>query len=227
MRRFSRRDILRIGSAGLVASLAACTGGSGAEVEPEPRRARLAARPGGVHPTTAASGTHRLGLESSRDGVLYTPRCPSRVPTPLVLMLHGAGGHGARALRFLERLADEAGFLVLCPDSRGRTWDAIIGGFGSDVEFIDRALAHTFSRHDVDRSLIAAAGFSDGATYALALIRANGDLFSHGIGFSPGFVIPVPRHGLPRLFVSHGIDDEVLPIDRASRPLVRALRDQG
>jgi predicted esterase len=36
-------------------------------------------------------------------------------------------------------------------------------------------------------------GFSDGASYALSLGLANGDLFTHVLGFSPGFM-RVPRH---------------------------------
>jgi predicted esterase len=142
-------------------------------------------------------------------------------------MLHGATGRGTRALRFLEALADEAGFLVLCPDSRRYTWDAITGRFGIDVEFIDRALTQTFSRFAIDGRRIAVAGFSDGATYAIALARANGDLFTCGIAFSPGFLISVATHGRPRLFVSHGLADQVLPIDSASRAMVPALRRDG
>ncbi len=42
--------------------------------------------------------------------------------------------------------ADDAGLLLLAPESRGRSWDVILGGYGLGgyapyVEFIDRALA--------------------------------------------------------------------------------------
>jgi phospholipase/carboxylesterase len=37
-------------------------------------------------------------------------------------------------------LADEAGVILLAPESRGRTWDVLVGGYGPDVEFIGRAL---------------------------------------------------------------------------------------
>jgi len=33
-------------------------------------------------------------------------------------------------------------------------------------------------------------GFSDGASYALSVGITNGDLFTHVIAFSPGFVAP-------------------------------------
>jgi predicted esterase len=34
-------------------------------------------------------------------------------------------------------------------------------------------------------------------------------------------------HGKPRIFVSHGTDDEILPIDRTSRRLVPQLKQAG
>ncbi len=80
-----------------------------------------------------------------------------------------------------------------------------------------------FQQVFVDPNRISVGGFSDGASYALALGLANGDLFSRVIAFSPGFVPPVPRSGKPRVFVSHGDADAVLPIDRTSRRLVPAL----
>jgi phospholipase/carboxylesterase len=55
-----------------------------------------------------------------------------------------------RAERLLARFGstpDEAGLAVLAVDSRGTTWDAIRGGFGPDVAFLDRALERTFEIH--------------------------------------------------------------------------------
>jgi predicted esterase len=71
------------------------------------------------------------------------------------------------------------------------------------------------------------AGFSDGATYALALGRANGELFSDILAFSPGFLVPVHPAGRPRIYVSHGRSDPILPIDACSRVLVPLLRRDG
>lgn len=117
--------------------------------------------------------------------------------------------------------------ILLAPDSRDRTWDVLLGGYGPDVDFIDRALAHTFGRYAVDAEQVTVEGFSDGASYALGLGMANGDLFQRIIAFSPGFTPPSREEGRPAVFVSHGIADEVLPIDRCSRRIVPALRKQG
>ena len=74
---------------------------------------------------------------------------------------------------------------------------------------------------------IAIGGFSDGASYALTLGAINGDLFTAIVAFSPGFVVAGDRHGSPRVFVSHGTRDEILPINRTSRRIVPQLRDEG
>ncbi|HEX8091215.1 MAG TPA: alpha/beta hydrolase-fold protein, partial [Blastocatellia bacterium] len=95
------------------------------------------------------------------------------------------------------------------------------------VAFIDRALEHTFQLYNVKPARMAVAGFSDGASYALSLGVANGDLFTHIIAFSPGFLAPASRNGQPRIFVSHGVKDGVLPIDSCSRKIVPRLKHAG
>jgi phospholipase/carboxylesterase len=115
----------------------------------------------------------------------------------------------------------------VAPDSRGRTWDVILGGFGPDVEFINSALQYAFDRMAVDRARIGIGGFSDGASYALSLGVANGDLFTHVLAFSPGFIAPAGGRGKPQVFISHGTRDEVLPIDRTSRTIVPDLQRRG
>src|SRR4051812_36102370 len=94
---------------------------------------RLKARPHA--PTeTFAPGTYALERESPRDGQLYLPASYSaKTPAPLVLALHGAGGSGRSALRVMQALADERGVVILAPDSRGGSWDAIRGTMGPDV----------------------------------------------------------------------------------------------
>jgi predicted esterase len=124
-------------------------------------------------------------------------------------------------------LADEIGLLLLAPASRRRTWDGIRGGYGPDVACIDEALTHVFSRYAVDPLHIAAEGFSDGASYALSLGLANGDLFTHIVAFSPGFVAQGLTEGRPEIYVAHGNRDEILPVDICSHRLVPQLRAGG
>ncbi|CAA9489860.1 MAG: serine esterase, putative [uncultured Solirubrobacteraceae bacterium] len=141
-----------------------------------------------------------------------------------MVVLHGAGSSAARAIDLMTAPADELGIVLLVPDSRGSTWDVIRGGFGPDVAFLDRALAQVFASCPVDPARVVLEGFSDGASYALSLGIGNGDLFTHIVAFAPGFAAPAVQVGRPRVFVTHGVHDAVLPIDRCSRRLVPALR---
>ncbi|MGH7525546.1 MAG: alpha/beta hydrolase, partial [Gemmatimonadales bacterium] len=195
------------------------------------RQGRLTARPGQGRSSarhTVPTGPRALGLGGERDGLLYVPAgySPER-PAPLALMLHGAGGSAGRGLHRLHALADESGIILLAPDSRGRTWDIIMGRYGPDVAFLDLALEQTLAQYNVDPGRVAAEGFSDGATYALSLGLTNGDLFTHLIAFSPGFVASGSAHGAPKLFVSHGTEDPILPIEQCSRRIVPGLRRAG
>lgn len=171
---------------------------------------------------------HRLGLDARRDALLFVPSgLPADRPAPLALMLHGAGGDGQNALGIAQGVAQELEMVVVAPDSRGRTWDIILGAYGPDVAFVDRALEAVFDRCAVDAGRIAIGGFSDGASYALSLGVTNGDLFTHVLAFSPGFMAPPRQRGAPRVYVSHGTGDAVLPIAACSRRLVPRLDVAG
>lgn len=223
----TRRELFSLGFLGLAAWQEAAKKKEGAPPASTAAEARLLARPGAPK-EEVKPGLHELGLGGRRDGVLYVPKgYKADRPAPLAVMLHGAGGSARRALPPFQRLADKAGLILLATDSRGETWDVLEGGYGPDVAFLDRALELTFSRCAVDPKRIAAEGFSDGASYALSLGITNGDLFSHVIAFSPGFMVPKDQRGKPRIYVSHGKRDQVLSIEACSRKIVPRLQDAG
>ena len=191
-------------------------------------QSRLIARPG--QPVKAGPGDLQpLGLATGRDGLLYVPEgYRPDTPAPLVLMLHGSGGNAQNGIDPFEGLADDAGCILLVPESRDpRTWDLVLDGFGPDVTFIDRALAQTFRRYAIDPARVAIEGFSDGASDALSLGLTNGDLFTHLIAFLPGFLMAEERRGRPHIYIAHGIADTTLPIDECSRKIVPMIRDAG
>jgi len=202
--------------------LEACRASAGADG----REGRLTARPR-ANVVTSATGTRSLNLGARRDAILQVPAKAAEGPLPLLVLLHGAGGSGEGVLRRLGPAADAAGVAVLAPDSRDSSWDAIRGGFGADITFIDRALARVFETIAIDPARIAIGGFSDGATYAVSLGVINGDLFPRVVAFSPGFVVDGTAHGHPAFFVSHGTADPILPIDQCSRVIVPRLRSRG
>jgi predicted esterase len=186
---------------------------------------RLDARPLSNVTTSLKSGA--LGLGGERDGVVQMPSAPSSGPLPLLIFLHGATQNGARMLQRIGPAADQAGIVVVAPDSRATSWDAIRGAFAEDVEYLNRVLTHVFSHVAVDPARVSIGGFSDGASYALSLGLANGDLFPRVVACSPGFVVSATPHGHAKFFVSHGTSDQILPIDQCSRVIVPRLRSMG
>jgi phospholipase/carboxylesterase len=188
----------------------------------------LRARPRSMRePSAGEPGRFRLGIGGTRDGAILVPGNAIGRPAPLILALHGAGGMAAQMLDLLASSAEAYGCIVLAPESRASTWDVIRGGFGLDVEFIDAALDQVFGRHPVDPERIAISGFSDGGSYALSLGVTNGALFRDILAFSPGFMAPTGQADTPRIFISHGVKDEVLPIESCSRRIVPRLESAG
>ena len=188
---------------------------------------RLTARPrNGVK--TSATGEIKLGLDTRRDAVLQIPKNAASSPLPLLVMLHGATQSSDEMFWYLGTAHEEAGIAVLAPNSRDTTWDAMGGdGFGIDVEYLNRALERVFETTAIDPARVSIGGFSDGASYGLSLGLINGDFFKSIVAFSPGFVINGELHGQPRIYMSHGTHDHILPIDTCGRRIAAGLKSYG
>ena len=197
-------------------------------------RLRFRIRPAASSGAAAGERDEPLGVGTgdgqARDGMLYAP--DTAAPgAPVLVFLHGATGSGRAHLRAVLAAADRYGVVLVAPDSRHpSTWDLIAEGrFGPDVAFLDRVLDAVVDDLDldVDMARLAIGGVSDGASYALSLGLANGDVFSTVLALSPGFLVVPGAIGRPRIFVSHGTRDPVLPIDACSRSIVPVLREAG
>jgi phospholipase/carboxylesterase len=211
------------GALGSVAFGEACSASTKAA---DGENARLTARPRGDVTTSLKTGLLGVG-KPGQDGMIQMPSKMPNGKVPLLVYLHGASQSSASMIRRVGPFAEEFGVALFCPDSRNTTWDAIRGEFGPDVVFLNRALEHIFSQLAVDPARFAIGGFSDGASYALSLGIANGDLFPKVVVGSPGFVMPAEAHGRPRFYISHGTADQILPIDQCSRVIVPRLRAMG
>jgi phospholipase/carboxylesterase len=182
---------------------------------------RPVARPAALpHP----EGVCTLDLGPHAEARLVVPGGEHR-RRPLLVFFHGAGGTAAQSLAAVGDLASARGVLVLAPSSVAATWDLVAGGLGRDVAVLDAALEHVFAHHPVGS--VALGGFSDGASYALSLGLANGDLVDAVLAFSPGFVAAPAHRGRPRVWISHGDGDRVLPVDRCGRRVWRELVAAG
>lgn len=211
--------------AAMLPAQTACTSDP-VSVQGNPAQDLLESRPGEAT-EPLPPGRHPLLLGSGRDGFLYVPvGYEAGTPMPLMILLHGAGGDADNWTGAFS-IADSLGVVLVAVDSRGATWDVVRGVFGVDVTFIDQALEKTFRHCDIDPSRVAMGGFSDGASYALSLGLSNGALITHVVAWSPGFMRPGELRGEPLIFVSHGTNDQILPINFASRQIVPDLRASG
>ena len=114
---FTRREFCAAAASALAGLTVApaCAMGAGWQ---EAGAARLTARPkAGV--ATTATGSRKLGLDTSRDAILQMPANPGTAPLPLLVLLHGASGSADRQLAressvlrriapWLERLVRDA-----------------------------------------------------------------------------------------------------------------------
>lgn len=226
-RSFTRRDFCT----SLAGSVASITLGSACRrTGYSTNDGKLTARP---YPGVTTTPADRIVVavdsgDPNRNAILQFPKTETRAPVlPLLVMLHGATQSAEDMFWYLDSAYEEAGVAVLAPKSRDTTWDAIGGSFGPDVEYLNRVLEGTFKLAAIDRSRIAVGGFSDGASYAISLGLINGDLFSSVVAFSPGFVVEGSPQGMPRIFISHGTRDHILPIDRCGRRIASRLKARG
>lgn len=173
------------------------------------------------------AGTHLLTTPNGQEAQFHVPaNYGSRHPTPLIALFHGANGRDGGLLATAIAWAGRHDALLIAQKSTESTWDILHGGYGADLTFTDFLLTWVMQRYAIDSSRIGIAGFSDGASYALSVGLANGDLFHDILAFSPGFMRPHGRTGKPRIFVSHGKIDTILPVD-CSRRIVHQLVDEG
>src|SRR5262245_46689569 len=207
----SRRDFL-------AAAAAAAPLGTAALQAPQP-----------APPVQPLGKREALKLGDDRDGYAYIPKDyeAAGAPLPLLFMLHGAG-NTSLSVQYSLPLADEFGVIIIAPDSRDeRTWDGVLRNWGPDVDFIAAAIGHVSRLCHVDRERVTVAGFSDGASYSLSFGISYGDVFSRVISMSPGVMQPMAARGKPKIFISHGTNDAVMPIDETSRRFVPRLKSLG
>lgn len=109
---------------------------------------------------------------------LFVPEGELDAPLPVVLVLHGASGNGARTQGWLgfDEIAQSAGFIIVYPDGLGGQWDFGAGLATTrgrvavdDVGFILNIIEELKADYTIDTENIFVTGMSDGAamTYYL------------------------------------------------------------
>ncbi|MZR31529.1 extracellular catalytic domain type 1 short-chain-length polyhydroxyalkanoate depolymerase [Sneathiella litorea] len=143
-------------------------------------------------------------------------------PLPLVILLHGGGGSGRSMMRYtrFNRLAREAGFIVIYPSGLNRRWNDGRESHQAfdDVGFILKAIRQTIAEANrVNEKRIFVAGMSNGGLMSQRLACEQAELFS-GIAIVTAQLTPElitschPSKPLAVLYIN-GTEDRLVPYD--------------
>jgi phospholipase/carboxylesterase len=151
---------------------------------------------------------------------------------PLITVLHGAGRQDELLVRVYRDEPARRQALFFIPRSTAPTWDLLLGEDRPDLDFLEHAYAEIYRRVAVDPARQALIGYSDGASYALAIGLSNPRVFCAIMGWAAGFVVFDPnriRPGdpRPRILLEHGTHDPVFPFEQVALRNCAILRRLG
>ena len=151
---------------------------------------------------------------------------------PLLTVFHGAGRQDELLVRAYRDEPARRDALFFIPRSTSPTWDLLIGEDRPDLDFLEYAYAEIYRRIPVDHGRQALIGYSDGASYALAVGLSNPRLFSAVMGWAAGFVVfdksaVSPTDARPRILLEHGTRDPVFPFREVALRNCAILRQLG
>jgi phospholipase/carboxylesterase len=151
---------------------------------------------------------------------------------PLLTVLHGAGRQDEMLVRAYRDEPERRQAAFFIPRSTSPTWDLIVGEDRCDLDFLEHAYAEIYRRVPVDHARQALIGYSDGASYALAIGLSNPRLFSAIMGWAAGFVVfdpagIAPDDPKPRILLEHGTHDPVFPLEQIAVRNCAILRQLG
>ena len=178
----------------------------------------------------APAGTGRIQHDEQLAWVVTPPAIEPGRAYPLVVVLHGAGRQDEMIVKGLQAERTEAIFVV--PRSLGMTWDLIEGTDAPDLRFLDGVLHSLYRRYRIDPAKRALAGYSDGASYALAIGLSNPRTFAAVMAWAAGFLaIDTPNlqpdDPKPRVFLEYGTHDQLFPFERVAVPMREVLERMG
>lgn len=145
-------------------------------------------------------------------------------PIPLVMVLHGASGSGARSQSWLgfDELAEAENFIVVYPDGLYNNWD-----FGAgvpipngtiqvdDVGYLTYVVDELEGTYNIDPAQVFVAGMSNGAIMAYRLACEAPDTFKAVAGVAAGVYTMAVQNcdqPIPVLFIQ-GSEDQIIPWD--------------
>lgn len=179
-----------------------------------------------------ADGIAKIGNGVTHAFLLTPPAIDPERRYPLITVLHGAGRQDELLCRGYRNEAAARDALILIPRSTDTTWDLLTGSDGPDLDFLSHLYDGIYQRLPIDPARQALIGYSDGASYALAIGLSNPRTFAAVMGWAAGFVaidtnVMGPDDPKPRVLLEHGTHDTVFPYEQVCVPNVELLRRLG
>ena len=160
---------------------------------------------------------------------LHVPPSLDPGSAPLVLILHGGGGHASTMPNFthFDAVADREGFLVAYPESFNKSWnDTRALSPADDAGFIRALIAELQHAHSIDPKRIYAAGISNGGFFSNRLACDLTDRLAAIAAVAatmPESLVPVCKPSAPiSVMFIHGRKDPLVHINGGP-----VLRDRG
>ena len=167
-------------------------------------------------------------------------------PYPLVVLLHGFGA-SMRDLVGLSPSIDRSGYLYIFPNApiemtigygmMGYAWTTIGPGSSPDEAaraeaMLEALVEEVGQRYGVGEGRMVLGGFSQGGMMTYRYGMPNPELFaglvvlSGGVNGQDELRDRLPAHRDQPIFISHGTEDGVIPVEEARRSL-RFLKEEG
>lgn len=146
------------------------------------------------------------------------PGWDGRAPLKLLLFIHGWQGSAAEMLADADVTgpAARAGYLLVAPDGRGKTWSLRAGPAGGrdDLRFVHDVLEDVRKRWPIDPRHVVASGFSVGASLVWDIACHDASGFTAFLPLSGGFWVPLPDACASpvNLRQTHGRADTTFPL---------------
>jgi predicted peptidase len=177
-------------------------------------------------------GVHQLTFATRGGGsMLYAISIPrnydSRMPVPLVLVLHSGGErmryYGSAFMRLLAAPAlDDLRAIMVAPDCPSNSWTD-----SASEEAVMALLQDVLAQFNIDRRRVLVTGFSLGGRGTWFMASRHADLFTAAIPMaaSPGD-LPIDRLATMPTYIIHSHDDEVSPF-APDEQLAKQLVEMG
>jgi len=160
---------------------------------------------------------------------IYVPEYYAGERVPLIIALHGGGGHGRNFLWSWLRAARTSNCILIAPTSDDRTWSLMDPS--AEHERLQRLTAYACAHWQIDEDRVLLTGMSDGGTFSYVSGLHAEAAYTHlapcSASFHPMLLEAVDRRRVEALpiYLTHGALDWMFPVTDAQQ--AKASLDQA